>query len=148
MNRALGGVIAVETETELLRQERALTYDCMLQTEGSTTSINELSPIMGIRRRGDQLATKGKQVDEMLVEFTTLGKRHEALEKLRDSLINLTTSLAGASEQVFDLVHQREQHIGAVGIGALNSDVLTGLECHQNPSVDCEDSVQLGPDLR
>ncbi|WP_028469292.1 SbcC/MukB-like Walker B domain-containing protein [Neptunomonas japonica] len=109
MNRALGGVIAVETEAELLRQERALTYDCMLQTEGSTTSINELSPIMGIRRRGDQLASKGKQVDEMLVEFTTLGKRHESLEKLRDSLINLTTSLVGTSEKVFDLVQQREQ---------------------------------------
>ncbi|SFG18454.1 SbcC/MukB-like Walker B domain-containing protein [Neptunomonas qingdaonensis] len=109
MNRALGGVIAVETEAELLRQERALTYDCMLQTEGSTTSINEMSPIMGIRRRGDQLATKGKQVDQMLVEFTALGKRHESLEKLRDSLINLTTSLAGASEKVFDLVHQRDQ---------------------------------------
>ncbi|MGY8870605.1 MAG: SbcC/MukB-like Walker B domain-containing protein [Pseudomonadales bacterium] len=109
MNRALGGVIAVETESELLRQERALTYDCMLQTEGSTTSINELSPIMGIRRRGDQLASKGKQVDEMLAEFTNLGKRHESLEKLRDSLINLTTSLVGASEKVFDLVQQREQ---------------------------------------
>ena len=109
MNRALGGVIAVETEAELLRQERALTYDCMLQTEGSTTSINEMSPIMGVRRRGDQLASKGKQVDEMLAEFTTLGKRHESLEKLRDSLINLTTSLVGASEKVFDLVQQREQ---------------------------------------
>ncbi|WP_293267020.1 SbcC/MukB-like Walker B domain-containing protein [Neptunomonas sp.] len=109
MNRALGGVIAVETEAELLRQERALTYDCMLQTEGSTTSINEMSPIMGVRRRGDQLASKGKQVDEMLSEFTTLGKRHESLEKLRDSLINLTTSLVGASEKVFDLVQQREQ---------------------------------------
>ncbi|QEQ96331.1 SbcC/MukB-like Walker B domain-containing protein [Neptunomonas concharum] len=109
MNRALGGVMAVETEAELLRQERALTYDCMLQTEGSTTSINELSPIMGIRRRGDQLATQGKQVDQMMVEFTEMGKRHEALEKLRDNLINLTTSLAGAGEKVFDLVRQREQ---------------------------------------
>ena len=109
MNRALGGVMAVETEAELLRQERALTYDCMLQTEGSTTSINELSPIMGIRRRGDQLATQGKQVDQMMIEFTEMGKRHEALEKLRDNLINLTTSLAGAGEKVFDLVRQREQ---------------------------------------
>lgn len=109
MNRALGGVIAVETEAELLKQERALTYDCMLQSEGSTTSINELSPIMGVRRRGDQLATQGKQVDEMIAEFTTLGQRHESLEKLRDSLINLTTSLVGASEKVFDLVNQRDQ---------------------------------------
>ncbi|MDO6454737.1 SbcC/MukB-like Walker B domain-containing protein [Neptunomonas phycophila] len=109
MNRALGGVMAVETENELLREERALTYDCMLQTEGSTTSINELSPIMGIRRRGDQLASQGKQVDEMIEEFTKLGKRHEALEKLRDNLINLTTSLAGATENVFDLVNSRNQ---------------------------------------
>ena len=109
MNRALGGVKAVETEAELLREERALTYDCMLQTEGSTTSINELSPIMGIRRRGDQLATQGKQVDEMIEEFTRLGQRHESLEKLRDNLINLTTSLAGATENVFDLVNARNQ---------------------------------------
>ena len=109
MNRALGGVMAVETENELLRHERALTYDCMLQTEGSTTSINELSPIMGIRRRGDQLALQGKQVDELIVEFTTLGQQHETLEKLRDSLINMSSALTQINERVFDLVTQREQ---------------------------------------
>ncbi|SIQ37299.1 SbcC/MukB-like Walker B domain-containing protein [Marinobacterium stanieri] len=109
MNRALGGVMAVETEQELLRQERALTYDCMLQTEGSTTSINELSPIMGIRRRQDQLEVQGRQVDELVAEFTSLGKRHAALEKLRDSLISMTTGLSQITESVFDLVNQREQ---------------------------------------
>jgi len=109
MNRALGGVIAVETEAELLRQERALTYDCMLQTEGSTTSIHEQTPIMGVRRRGDQLAVQGKQVDVMVAEFTGLGQRHQTLEKLRDSLINLTTSLVGSTESTFDLVNQRNQ---------------------------------------
>ncbi|KGK41977.1 hypothetical protein LH51_10750 [Nitrincola sp. A-D6] len=109
MNRALGGVMAVETENELLRHERALTYDCMLQTEGSTTSINELSPIMGIRRRGDQLAQQGKQVDEMIAEFTTLGKQHETLEKLRDSLIQLGSGLLQVNERVFDLTNQRDQ---------------------------------------
>jgi uncharacterized protein YPO0396 len=109
MNRALGGVIAVETETELLKQERALTYDCMLQTEGSTTSIHEQTPIMGVRRRGDQLAVQGKQVDEMVAEFTHLGQRHQTLEKLRDNLINLTTSLVGSTETTFDLVNQRTQ---------------------------------------
>ena len=109
MNRALGGVMAVETETELLRHERALTYDCMLQTEGSTTAINEQQPIMGIRRRGSQLEIQGKQVDQMVAEFTELGKSHDSLEKLRDSLISLTTSLVGVNERVFDLVNQREQ---------------------------------------
>ncbi len=109
LNRALGGVMAVETEHELLRQERALTYDCMLQTEGSTTSINELSPIMGIRRRQDQLEVQGRQVDELIAEFTTLGRRHESLEKLRDALINMTSGLAQMTESVFDLVNQREQ---------------------------------------
>jgi len=108
MNRALGGVMAVETETELLRHERALTYDCMLQTEGSTTAINEQQPIMGIRRRADQLQVQGRQVDEMVNEFTTLGKDHDALEKLRDSLISLGNSLNGATERTFDLVNQRE----------------------------------------
>ncbi|KDE39001.1 MAG: SbcC/MukB-like Walker B domain-containing protein [Nitrincola lacisaponensis] len=109
MNRALGGVMAVETENELLRHERALTYDCMLQSEGSTTAINELSPIMGIRRRGDQLAQQGKQVDEMIAEFTTLGKQHETLEKLRDALIQLGSGLLQVNERVFDLVNQRDQ---------------------------------------
>jgi len=109
MNRALGGVIAVETEAELLRQERALTYDCMLQTEGSTTSIHEQTPIMGVRRRGDQLALQGRQVDAMVTEFSQLGKRHQNLEKLRDNLINLTTSLVGTSETTFELVNQRTQ---------------------------------------
>lgn len=109
MNRALGGVIAVETETELLKQERALTYDCMLQTEGSTTSIHEQTPIMGVRRRGDQLVIQGRQVDSMLAEFTQLGQRHQTLEKLRDNLINLTTSLVGSNETTFELVNQRSQ---------------------------------------
>ena len=109
MNRALGGVIAVETEVELLKQERALTYDCMLQTEGSTTAIHEQTPIMGVRRRGAQLEVQGKQVDVMVAEFSNLGKRHQNLEKLRDSLINLTTSLVGSSETTFELVNQRTQ---------------------------------------
>lgn len=114
MNRALGAVMAVETETELLRHERALTYDCMLQSEGSTTSINELSPIMGIRRRGDQLALQGKQVDDLIAEFTTLGKQHESLEKLRDGLIQMASGLLQVNERVFDLVNQREQLVSEI----------------------------------
>ncbi len=109
MNRALGGVMAVETETELLRHERALTYDCMLQTEGSTTAINEQQPIMGIRRRSDQAALQGKQVDQLITEFSELGKNHDALEKLRDALITLNNGLDNVNERVFDLVNQREQ---------------------------------------
>ena len=109
MNRALGGVMAVETETELLRHERALTYDCMLQTEGSTTAINEQQPIMGIRRRSDQAALQGKQVDQLVTEFTELGKNHDSLEKLRDALITLHNGLENVNERVFDLVNQREQ---------------------------------------
>lgn len=132
MNRALGSVIAVETEAELLRQERALTYDCMLQSEGSTTAINEMSPIMGIRRRGDQLATQGRQVDEMMAEFTELGKRHEALEKLRDNLINLTTSLAGATEKVFDLVRQRDQLSSEI---AGHRQAITDLRNHDDTGI-------------
>jgi uncharacterized protein YPO0396 len=109
LNRALGGVMAVETETELLRHERALTYDCMLQTEGSTTAINEMQPIMGIRRRSDQAALQGKQVDQLVNEFSELGKNHDALEKLRDAMITLHNSLDHINERVFDLVNQREQ---------------------------------------
>lgn len=109
MNRALGGVMAVETEAELLKQERALTYDCMLQTEGSTTSINELTPIMGIRRRGDQLELQGKQVDQLVNEFTLLGHQHESLEKLRDALISLDGGLSQVNEPLFDLTEQRKK---------------------------------------
>lgn len=109
MNRALGGVMAVETEAELLKHERALTYDCMLQTEGSTTAINEMTPIMGIRRRGDQLALQGKQVDQLVNEFTLLGRQHESLEKLRDALISLDGGLNQVNEKVFDLSEQRKK---------------------------------------
>lgn len=109
MNRALGGVMAVETEAELLKQERALTYDCMLQTEGSTTSINELTPIMGIRRRGDQLELQGKQVDQLVNEFTLLGRQHESLEKLRDALISLDGGLSQVNEPLFELTEQRKK---------------------------------------
>jgi predicted transcriptional regulator len=109
MNRALGGVMAVETEAELLKQERALTYDCMLQTEGSTTSINELTPFMGIRRRGDQLELQGKQVDQLVNEFTLLGRQHESLEKLRDALISLDGGLSQVNEPLFDLTEQRKK---------------------------------------
>ncbi|WP_027859632.1 SbcC/MukB-like Walker B domain-containing protein [Marinobacterium jannaschii] len=109
MNRALGGVMAVETENQLLKHERALTYDCMLQSEGSTTAINELQPVMGIRRRTSHLEQQGKQMDQLVAEFAQVGKQHEQLEKLRDNLINLATSLTGVTERVFDLVTQRDQ---------------------------------------
>lgn len=108
MNRALGSVMAVETETELLQHERALTYDCMLQTEGSTTAINELHPIMGIRRRSDQAVLQGRQVEQLVDEFSELGKNHSTLEKMRDTLITLHNSLNNVTERVFDLANQRE----------------------------------------
>jgi hypothetical protein len=64
---------------------------------------------MGIRRRQDQLEVQGRQVDELIAEFTSLGKRHESLEKLRDALISMTSGLTQVTESVFDLVNQREQ---------------------------------------
>lgn len=110
MNRALGGVMAVETENELIRQERALTYDCMLQTEGTTTSIREETPMMGSGggRREHQLQQQGRHVDQMMSEFTALGKEHDALDNLRETLVRMTASLTGVTERTFDLVNQRE----------------------------------------
>ena len=50
-----------------------------------------------------------KQVDQMVNEFTQLGKNHDALEKLRDAMITLHNGLDNINERVFDLVNQREQ---------------------------------------
>ncbi|RTE64735.1 hypothetical protein EH243_15985 [Amphritea opalescens] len=110
MNRALGGVMAVETESQLLKQERALTYDCMLQTEGTTTSIREEAPMMGSGggRRQHQLQQQDRQVDQMMAEFSALNKDHEALDSLRENLIRMTAALTGVTERTFDLVNQRE----------------------------------------
>lgn len=110
MNRALGGVMAVETESELIRQERALTYDCMLQTEGTTTSIREEAPMMGTGggRRQHQLQQQDRQVDQMMAEFSALNKDHEALDNLKENLIRMTAALTGVTERTFDLVNQRE----------------------------------------
>ncbi|MBN0988968.1 SbcC/MukB-like Walker B domain-containing protein [Amphritea pacifica] len=110
MNRALGGVMAVETESELLKQERALTYDCMLQTEGTTTSIREEAPMMGSGggRRQHQLQQQDRQVEQMMAEFSALNKDHEALDSLRENLIRMTAALTGVTERTFDLVNQRE----------------------------------------
>ncbi|MCD8513649.1 MAG: hypothetical protein LRY63_10205 [Nitrincola sp.] len=44
----------------------------------------------------------------MIAEFTTLGKQHETLEKLRDALIQLGSGLMQVNERVFDLANQRD----------------------------------------
>ena len=96
---------------ELIRQERALTYDCMLQTEGTTTAIREETPMLGSGggRRQHQLQQQGRQVDEMMAEFSVLNKDHEDLDNLKEkSGYAMTTGLTGVGERVFDLANQRD----------------------------------------
>ncbi|MEH6625420.1 MAG: SbcC/MukB-like Walker B domain-containing protein [Motiliproteus sp.] len=108
INRALGGVMAVETEQELLRHERALTYDCMLQTEGATTAIHEQTPMMGSRHREKQLLQQDQDFGHLQSKFTELEQEHKALDGLKDNLIKLTAALTGVSESAYSLVNVRE----------------------------------------
>ena len=108
INRALGGVMAVETEQELLRHERALTYDCMLQTEGATTSIHEQAPMMGSRQREQQLLQQDQDFERLQAKFTDQEQEHKALDGLKDNLIKLTAALTGVTENTYSLVNERE----------------------------------------
>ncbi|WP_207063326.1 SbcC/MukB-like Walker B domain-containing protein [Motiliproteus sp. SC1-56] len=108
INRTLGGVMAVETEAELLRQERALTPDCMLQSEGTTTAIHEQNPMMGIKHRQSQLARQDQDFDRLRAKFAEQEKEHEALNGLKENLIRLTAALAGVTEKTYALANQRE----------------------------------------
>ncbi|RDE25265.1 hypothetical protein DV711_06860 [Motiliproteus coralliicola] len=108
INRTLGGVMAVETEAELLRQERAITPDCMLQTEGSTTAIHEQAPMMGIRQREQQLQRQDQDFEQLQRKFSQQEQQHRSLDTLKDSLIRLTASLTGVQESTYSLANQRE----------------------------------------
>ncbi|PPC76385.1 hypothetical protein C4K68_15630 [Pokkaliibacter plantistimulans] len=109
INRALGGVIAVETEAELLKQERAITPDCMLQAEGSTTSIREESPMLGGGQRQNRLADQDRAFDVMVKDYQALDLAHQQLEGLRESIIKLATRLVGEGETAFALCNERMQ---------------------------------------
>ncbi len=108
INRTLGAVMAVETEQELLRQERALTPDCMLQSEGSTTSIHEQAPMMGSRHRESQLAQQDQDFDKLQLKLAEQEKEHSALSDLKESLIKLAASLIGVKESAYSLCNDRE----------------------------------------
>ncbi len=108
VNRALGGVMAVETEQELLRHERALTHDCMLQTEGATTSIHEQAPMMGSRHREKQLLQQDQDFEYLQAKYTEQEQQHKALDSLKDSLIKLTAALTGVTESCYSLANSRE----------------------------------------
>ncbi|GGK74741.1 SbcC/MukB-like Walker B domain-containing protein [Amphritea balenae] len=151
MNRALGGVMAVETENELIRQERALTYDCMLQTEGTTTSIREETPMMGTGggRREHQMQQQDRQVDQMMTEFAALGKEHEALDGLKENLIRMTAALTGVTERTFDLVNQRELLLTEIdgyrqGITDLRNQDDTGIQQRITDLVEAQKATQDG----
>ena len=152
MNRALGGVMAVETESQLLKQERALTYDCMLQTEGTTTSIREEAPMMGSGggRRQHQLQQQDRQVDQMMAEFSALNKDHEALDSLRENLIRMTAALTGVTERTFDLVNQREMLQTEIegyrqGITDLRNQDDSGIQQRINELVEAQKATQIYP---
>lgn len=108
INRTLGGVMAVESEQELLREERALTPDCMLQSEGSTTSIHEQAPMMGIRQRANQLQRQDQDFAQLQRKFTQQQQQHKGLDSLKDSLIRLTAALTGVQESTYSLANQRQ----------------------------------------
>ena len=78
-----------------MRHERALTYDCMLQTEGATTSIHEQAPMMGSRHRESQLVQQDQDFERLQAKFSEQEKEHKALDGLKDSLIKLTAALTG-----------------------------------------------------
>mgnify|MGYP000344948317 CR=1 FL=1 len=149
MNRALGAVIAVETEAELIRQERALTYDCMLQTEGTTTAIREETPMLGSGggRRQHQLQQQGRQVDEMMAEFSVLNKDHEDLDNLKENLVRMTTGLTGVGERVFDLANQRDMLHSEIdgyrqGITDLRNQDDSGVQQRISDLVDAQKQAQ------
>ncbi len=108
INRTLGGVMAVESEQELLREERALTPDCMLQSEGSTTAIHEQAPMMGIRQRQQQLQRQDQDFEQLQRKFTEQQLQHKGLDSLKDALIRLTAALTGVQESSYSLSNQRQ----------------------------------------
>ncbi len=108
INRTLGGVMAVETEQELLRHERALTPDCMLQTEGATTAIHEQPAMMGVQFREQQLQREDRDFGQLQSKFADLQKDHKELDSLKDNLIKLTTSLTSVTESAQSLCNDRQ----------------------------------------
>ncbi|HEY5717014.1 MAG TPA: SbcC/MukB-like Walker B domain-containing protein, partial [Motiliproteus sp.] len=146
INRTLGAVMAVESETELLRHERALTPDCMLQSEGSTTAIHEQAPMMGIRHRAQQLQRQDQDFEKLQAKFNEEQKQHDALNGLKELLIKLTAALAGVTENTYSLSNAREMVQAEVdgyrqAITDLRNQDDTGIQQHLTELVEAQQTA-------
>ncbi|MFT5722364.1 MAG: energy-coupling factor transporter ATP-binding protein EcfA2, partial [Motiliproteus sp.] len=147
VNRTLGGVMAVESEQELLREERALTPDCMLQTEGSTTAIHEQAPMMGIRHREQQLERQDQDFEQLQRKFSQQQQQHKGLDSLKDSLIRLTAALTGVPESTHSMTNQRQLLDAELdgyrqGVTDLRNQDDTGLQQRLSQLVEGQSSTQ------
>ena len=109
LNQRAGNVLRVETEDELLRQERAITADGMLASGGAVVRLAPVEPMLGREARRlrlqalkaqfdrDQAAHYGKQAEKAAIQDLRERQLMPLNDRLRSfpDLVGLTATRAG-----------------------------------------------------
>jgi energy-coupling factor transporter ATP-binding protein EcfA2/predicted nucleic acid-binding Zn-ribbon protein len=82
VNRVLGGVMRVESEAELLREERAVTADGMLVARGAVLRMPPVDPMLGREARERRLAHLQGRFAERAAAYTECQAGKRALHAL------------------------------------------------------------------
>jgi len=101
INRHLGNIIRVETEDELIRNERAATPDLMFYSGGSVTAMRPVDSILGRQSREkllgqieEELRDNYAQWVKAADDFKAISELFKALDKIMDTDDTETASLA------------------------------------------------------
>jgi hypothetical protein len=91
INLRLGNILCVETESELVKHNRAATADLMLNSGGAVTSLDVTDPILGWKHQADfkkRLQQKLQGVEAELERYTHNQKNLETAAAAVQSFIN------------------------------------------------------------
>lgn len=88
INRQLGSIIMVESENDLVQQDRAATADGMINTSNTISTIREPQtfPLIGRNAREQLLENLKEEFSDKADQFSSLQNKTDALTRINDSL--------------------------------------------------------------
>lgn len=114
INRILGSVICVETETELTGKDRAITADCMLAANGSVTAMHEVACLLlGREARQRSLVARREKcqsdLDRKIEDFSSAKDEQKLCDSIRSQMEQLEGQLASVEGSLIDMADARRQ---------------------------------------
>lgn len=114
VNRILGNVICVETETELTGKDRAITADCMLAANGSVTAMHEVAYLLLGReaRQRSLIARREKcqsDLDRKIGESSVAKDEQKVWDSIRSQVEKLEGQLVTVEGSLVDMADARRR---------------------------------------